>query len=220
MTYVFSDIHGEILRWKKMLELIHFSDEDTLYVLGDVIDRNPHGIEILLDIMRRPNVKFVVGNHECMMLDTFWRRNDYDARRLWTQNGGGSTYRTMLYKTPTEERLQILRFIQEAPDHLEIEVNGRQFYLVHGMYGETKFDRIWRRPEPPPKEPPIPGKTVIFGHTCVYWLTLYIDGHDENAPFEIFHAPGLICIDCGCGNITDQRRLACLRLEDLAEFYV
>lgn len=52
MTYVISDIHGEILRWKDMLKLISFSDQDTMYVLGDVIDRDPFGIEILQDIMR------------------------------------------------------------------------------------------------------------------------------------------------------------------------
>ena len=46
MTYCLSDIHGEILKWQDMLKLIQFSDEDTMYVLGDVIDRNPHGIEI------------------------------------------------------------------------------------------------------------------------------------------------------------------------------
>lgn len=42
----------------------------------------------------------------------------------------------------------------------------------------------------------------------------------RDSPFEIFHAPGLIGIDCGCGNETDLRRLACLRLEDMREFYV
>ena len=107
MIYCVSDIHGEILRWKSMLELIRFSDDDTLYVLGDVIDRNPFGIKILQDIMSRPNVHMIVGNHEDMMLQTFWSNNDYDARRLWKYNGGGSTYRTMVYKIPTAERLRL-----------------------------------------------------------------------------------------------------------------
>lgn len=37
--YVMSDIHGEADRFHAMLEKIHFSDDDTLYILGDVIDR-------------------------------------------------------------------------------------------------------------------------------------------------------------------------------------
>ena len=42
--YVMSDIHGEADRFSAMLETIHFSSQDTLYILGDVIDRGPEGI--------------------------------------------------------------------------------------------------------------------------------------------------------------------------------
>lgn len=51
MIYCMSDIHGECDRYKAMLEFIQFSDSDTLYVLGDVIDRKPGGIDILMDTM-------------------------------------------------------------------------------------------------------------------------------------------------------------------------
>ena len=51
MIYVMSDIHGEHSRYISMLETINFSDEDTLYILGDVIDRKPGGIDILRDII-------------------------------------------------------------------------------------------------------------------------------------------------------------------------
>ena len=37
---------------------------DTLFVLGDVIDRNPDGIEILKDLLARKNVELFLGNHE------------------------------------------------------------------------------------------------------------------------------------------------------------
>ena len=56
MIYCMSDIHGELDRWQKMLELIRFSHDDTLYVLGDVIDRKPHGLEILRDKIGRAHV--------------------------------------------------------------------------------------------------------------------------------------------------------------------
>ena len=215
MTYCISDIHGEYGRYLEMLEKINFSDEDKLYVLGDVIDRNPFGIEILKDIMARSNVLMIRGNHEQMMLDAFAPVNDFDAKRLWRYNGGGYTHRRMLHGMSVEERMEILQFVQNLPDHLEIEVNGQKFHLVHGMPGDTLHDRLWGRPEPPPVEPPIPGVTVIVGHTCTYWLEL-----DEDHPFEIWYGPGLIDIDCGCGNNTDMRRLACLRLDDMKEFYV
>ncbi len=220
MTYVIADVHGERDRWLDMLKLIQFSDDDVMYVLGDVIDSNSDGIEILLDIMQRPNIHMILANHEKMMLDAFWSQDYHEARRLWKNNGGGNTYRTMQYKLTSQERVRILHFIKNLPDHLEITVNGQGFHLVHGYVGENTHDRIWGRPEPPPMEPPIPGKTVICGHTATYYLHLYEPGYDEDSPFEIFYAPGLIGIDCGCGNETNLRRLACLRLEDMAEFYV
>ena len=51
MTYCMSDIHGEILKWRDMLELIQFSDEDTLYVLGDVIDLGTGVLNVLTAII-------------------------------------------------------------------------------------------------------------------------------------------------------------------------
>lgn len=39
MTYVISDIHGCYEKYRTMLEAIEFTEDDTLYVLGDVLDR-------------------------------------------------------------------------------------------------------------------------------------------------------------------------------------
>ena len=51
-----SDIHGCFDKYQTMLREIDFSSHDTLYVLGDVIDRGPDGIRILQDMNLRPNV--------------------------------------------------------------------------------------------------------------------------------------------------------------------
>ena len=45
-TFVLSDIHGEYNKFINMLDKIHFSDKDTLYVLGDVLDRGPEPIKV------------------------------------------------------------------------------------------------------------------------------------------------------------------------------
>lgn len=39
MTYVMSDIHGMYEKYIEMLMTIQLNDEDTLYILGDMIDR-------------------------------------------------------------------------------------------------------------------------------------------------------------------------------------
>lgn len=66
-TYVMSDVHGLKDRYDAMLEALALQNEDTLFVLGDVIDRGRDGIAILLDIMNRDNVYMLLGNHEYMM---------------------------------------------------------------------------------------------------------------------------------------------------------
>ena len=48
--YVMGDIHGEADSFHAILEKIYFSEEDTLILLGDVIDRGPVGIALLLEI--------------------------------------------------------------------------------------------------------------------------------------------------------------------------
>ena len=212
MTYCVSDIHGEWNLYNAMLEHIKFSDSDTLYIIGDVIDRHPFGVDILLDIMERPNVHMILGNHEQMCLDDlYW--HEPDARQLWHQNGGRFTRRDLLYRRP-EVRAKVLQFMRGLPSELDIEVSGQKFKLVHGFPAAEKYDRIWMRPERDAPAP-VPGVTVIVGHTP----TVFLNDCDWK-PFHIWHGDGIIDIDCGCGNTIGKRRLACLRLDDMEEFYV
>ena len=64
MIYVCSDIHGHYDKYLAMLKAIGLRSSDTLWVLGDVIDRGPEGCRVLLDMMGRPNVIPILGNHE------------------------------------------------------------------------------------------------------------------------------------------------------------
>lgn len=70
MTYVISDLHGySIEKLKTLLEKAGFCEDDFLYILGDVIDRNGDGgVGILRWLLPRPNVQLVLGNHEAMLL--------------------------------------------------------------------------------------------------------------------------------------------------------
>ena len=65
-TYVMSDLHGNFCAYQKMLEKIELTSEDKLYILGDILDRGPNPIKIILDLMNRPNVEILAGNH-CVM---------------------------------------------------------------------------------------------------------------------------------------------------------
>lgn len=55
-TYVISDVHGDYEGYMKILELIQFSDKDSLYVNGDVIDRGMGGVRFLQHMMMHSNI--------------------------------------------------------------------------------------------------------------------------------------------------------------------
>ena len=46
-TYVMGDVHGEYDKFMSLLEQIGLREEDTLYLMGDVLDRGPHPIKLL-----------------------------------------------------------------------------------------------------------------------------------------------------------------------------
>lgn len=215
MIYCMADLHGERDFFLQMLEQIHFSDTDHLYILGDVIDRGPGGVDLLEQIMEAPNMTMLLGNHEQMCLSTLGPHNEFGAQELWRQNGGMKTYRELLYRCVPQKRNRILRFLSGLPDCLEITVGGRNFHLVHGFPGDDPHTRIWGRVELDSISP-FPDTICVVGHTPTVFLT---GRTDEN--FSIWHGNGIIDIDCGCGHRnTPHRRLACLCLDDMSEFYI
>ena len=70
MTYLMSDLHGCYEEYIKMLNLINFNDNDTLYILGDICDRGPSPMKILLHMMKHDNVIPIYGNHDVYTLNT------------------------------------------------------------------------------------------------------------------------------------------------------
>ena len=52
-----------------LLEEIRLKETDTLYVLGDILDKVQHPIQIILKLMEMPNVVCLTGNLELMALE-------------------------------------------------------------------------------------------------------------------------------------------------------
>lgn len=213
MVYCMSDIHGNAEKFHAMLTRIQFCEKDTLYILGDIIDRGSSSVDLLREVMATPNMILLLGNHEQMMLNTL---GDEPAERLdrerWLWNGGTPTYVELLNFCTPQEREDILTFVAGLPDHLDIEVSGQKYHLVHACPADNRNERIWGRPIY--DGPAIfPDRTVIVGHMLTCRLV-----EDPSEPMMIWHGNCLYDIDCGCG--THHHRLACLRLDDLAEFYV
>lgn len=229
MTYVLSDIHGNERRFDSVLAQICLQPEDTLYVLGDVIDRHPGGIRILRRIMAMPNAKMLLGNHEYMMLRALgFPYDDYadDGRALahWYRNGGKVTH-SHWKRLRKSLRKSILEYLLHLPLSMDVEVDGNSYLLVHSApaqdydgtppYINPTHYAVWKRREAEDAAPE--GCTLIFGHTTT-------KHYQDAVPMEIWRAEGCIGIDCGSGypeEGPDSRygRLACLRLDDGRVFY-
>lgn len=223
--YVISDLHGERQRFHDLLEKIGFSGVDTLYILGDVVDRGEDPIGLLQEIIRAENMHLLLGNHEDMCLRCYGPdATEIDWRR-WNRNNNLPT-RQGLDALPQAQRQALLAFLRALPVHLELAVNGRKFYLVHGFPGDCLHDEVWGRPKPDTPAPR-PGVQVIVGHTPVCCLGRSEEEEEaynrelarRGEHMRIFHAPGFIDLDCGCGYDIPDKALACLRLEDMEEFY-
>ncbi len=224
--YVMSDIHGEADRFHAMLEKVQFSPEDTLYILGDVVDRGQDGISLLKEIMEMPNAVMLLGNHEYMMLQYMSPSASETDIRRWNRNGNAPTL-TKFLRLKVREQKEILHYLKMLPTHLKVTVDDRSFYFVHGFPGENVHDEVWGRPTRSTPNP-IPDHQLIIGHTPVQYL---IENEAEQILFEkelesreehlhVAHTPGFIDIDCGCGHNMPIKTLACLRLEDMEEYYI
>jgi len=228
-SYVMSDVHGAMDALQRMLETIEFSAVDTLYILGDVVDRGPKGVEILQWVLKTPNVKMLMGNHEYMCMQFFEPDAEETVIRRWNRNGNFPTLAGFDRLTAADKEA-ILAYIRTLPPELRVEVNGICYILVHGFLGESTHDRVWNRPALDAKPALAANERVIIGHTpvCEYVCPgsnedMYVCSRaltERGEHFRILHAEGFTDIDCCVGYGLSAARLACLRLEDGAEFYV
>lgn len=231
--YVMSDLHGNYDAYINMLEKINFKNTDTLYIIGDILDRGPNPIRILLDLMERPNIEVIAGNHcamACECLDFLLQEiTDKSMEKLdvemveklinWQQNGAVSTT-DEFHKCDKNTQREIVKFISDFELYAKVEVNGIIYILVHAGLGNFTQDKklweyeldelVWERTNY--EEQYYDDKVVITGHTP----TMLIENNPR--PGFIYKANNHIAIDCGCS--FPGGRLGCIRLDDMREFYV
>lgn len=202
--YVTADLHGCYDAFLDLLEKIDFSADDILYIIGDVIDRGDHGVELLQYIMDTPNICLLLGNHELMMAGAL----AYGNNELWFYNGGMVTYKAFL-RLSKEEQAKIREYLTTLAVFLDVSVKDRTFRLIHGCPMADENDAlasVWERPGP--DDVFFSDRTVIVGHTPTMCY-----GDD----CHILHGKNVIFIDCG---YVYNGLLGCLRLEDMKEFYI
>lgn len=234
-VYVTSDLHGlELTDFKKLLSKVNFTDNDWLYILGDVIDReNDGGVGILKWLPEQPNVQLILGNHEAMLLAcdfVFDEITDESIKNLtpekmdvltnYMQNGGKTTLKSLreLNASSPETVADILDYLREAPLYETVSVEDNDFLLVHsglGNFDKTKKlsdytadELIWTRPDLSDRY--FDDIITVFGHTPTM---IYGEEHKG----KIIRTRTWINIDVG---VPYGNPPALLRLDDLKEFYL
>lgn len=102
MTYVMSDIHGDLDRFRSVMDQINLKADDHLYVLGDVIDGYPYGLDILYELRDMPNATVLLGNHEKMCYASMVSDNGSRLLSNWIKNGGQVTMNALFRMETTE----------------------------------------------------------------------------------------------------------------------
>lgn len=223
MIYAISDLHGCYDKYVKMLEKINFSDNDFLYVLGDIVDRGPDGIKILEDIMKRKNVIALRGNHDFLAYHLLKALNSgQDGNNIiekyhrWIFDGGSPTEKGFNELDEAEQK-KLLLFMSYMPIYEEIEVNGNKFFMSHTVPEKERmqsFEKLlWQEfiiGEPEYEKVYFPDKFIVTGHTPTAFI-------DRKFKGRIWKDNNHIAIDCGAvfGN-----PLGCICLDTLEEYYV
>ncbi len=224
MIYAMSDLHGCFDKYKKMIEKINLCENDTLYILGDVVDRGKDGIKILLDMMKRKNVIPILGNHDYTaysVLKYTYKENKpnwlEDVRKDWISDGGAPTEEAFM-GLGKDEQEAILDYIVNFSIYETVEIGENTFVLTHAGIDNFKKEKELHEYE---LYDFITGR---MNYNKVYSDDFYlVSGHtptgliDKAYDRKIFRKNNHIAIDCGA---VFERPLGCICLDTMEEFYV
>lgn len=230
MIFVISDLHGYSHdSFLELLEKAKFSDDDFLYILGDVIDRNGDGgVETLQWLLYQPNAQLILGNHEAMLLGCSFVFDEIsedieevltleklDMVQRYMADGGDATLKAM-HKISREEQQDILEYLRECPLYETLSVGEQDFLLVHaglGSFVQTKRfddysmeDLLWTWPQITDEY--YEDIMTVFGHTP----TLAFGEEYQN---KVIHTKTWTAIDMGAGFGYEP---VLVRLDDMTEF--
>lgn len=233
MIYVISNLHGYPLeKFKTLLKKANFTDNDFLYILGDVIDRNGDGgVEMLCWLLEQPNVQLILGNHEAMLLSCEFVFDEITEDSIaammeekigmlgdYMFNGGEVTLKALrkLKKNSPDTVLDILDYLHEAPLYEAVTAGDKDFLLVHS--GIDRFDKnkklsqysaddfLWAWPSL--NDEYFEDILTVFGHTPTMSFSKAYTG-------KILKTKTWIDIDVGAGFGQEP---VLLRLDDFKEF--
>ncbi|WP_240732192.1 metallophosphoesterase family protein [Geobacter sp. FeAm09] len=173
-VFVIGDLHGCARTLRELVTRgIRLTPSDTLYLLGDLIDRGPDSKGVLDFIFELTaagyHVASVRGNHEEMCLRAPYSRS---AMEMWAANGGLATLASFRADGPGDIPRRYLEYLDSLPPYILLD----NFVIVHAGLNfdlEPPFDpfddteaMLWTRSDVVERRR-IGGRRLICGHTMV-----------------------------------------------------
>lgn len=231
MIYVTSDLHGySYEKFMGFLDSSGFSEDDHLFVLGDVIDRGDDGIRLLKWLMGKRNTTLILGNHEVMMMGCTFIFDEVREDNLssltadklaalydWERNGGDVTIKAL--KAEGEDgREAIFDYLMNCPLYERVSAGGSEFVLVHsglGNYSPEREIEDYELYELLQTRPYLTDRysedfLTVIGHTPTGYYSCEYRG-------RMLRTDTWVDIDTGAaGGLAPML----LRLDDMKEFYI
>jgi serine/threonine protein phosphatase 1 len=192
--YAIGDIHGCAVTLDRLMEKIGPSTEDTVFLLGDLIDRGPDSKAVFDFVFQWQEegleIKCLRGNHEQMMLDGI-KDPEFDLPN-WLFWGGNETIKSFDTNHPANIPKLYLNYIKSLDHYFELQ----DFILVHASlnleiedFREDKFTMLYGRSHGY-KHEKLGDKHILHGHTPKPLKEILEQG-------ESFW-PRVINLDAGC----------------------
>ncbi|MBO5361204.1 MAG: metallophosphoesterase [Clostridia bacterium] len=221
---VTSDIHGCLSYFKNILKKASFSDDDILFIVGDIIEKGPENLAALryvMELYKRGNVVALIGNVDAYRIKLIQNLNEENANEFFNyivslkEWIGTSFYQELAAECgyTLESPNDVLAAKSDVLSHFEEEfrfiaelptvVETQNFVFVHGG---LRKKNVWENADKSvleltkydafaEKTPFIFDKYVIAGHWPV---TLYSTSIQQFNPV-INKDKRIISLDGGCG---------------------
>jgi serine/threonine protein phosphatase 1 len=204
-SWVIADIHGCLQTFQKLVEdKIGLSENNILYLLGDMIDRGPRSKETLDYIMSLQQQGYSIlpvrGNHEEFIIRSYNKKSKTIAigsylctYPKWKQSGGNETLTSFQVETINDIPYPYIQWMESLPYYHRLE----NFIIVHAglnctlsnPFADTSYMVIGKQMEIIPQA--IHYQTIIHGHTILSREEINQTLTNRNKNYHI-------CLDNGC----------------------
>ena len=217
-TWAITDIHGCAYTFESLLQSIRFTQADTLFLLGDYIDRGPRSKDVLDTILRLRKTGYTVecllGNHDWVMLRAIEAPDTEEANNWRKYFGGRETLNSFDVASEQSIPAQYIDLLQSMDYYRAY----RNLMLVHAGLNLTIPNpltdpeaMLWMRYDPDENI----ARTWLGDRIIVHGHTPYPRRHVRQQIDERAQRP-LISIDNGCVyQRTGMHHLCALELDTM-----